>query len=265
MGAEPGPTEPYVCPACRSPVARAGDVLRCSGCSAAYPILGGIPDFLPRHADAMSGAMDTLAPLYETRLWYPVVLRIFGGAGVPSAAEAVRMVRERAAVAAGRILDVACGPGTVSRGMASPSRPVYGVDVSMGMLRQGRDLAIREGVRDVRFARADVAALPFPDGTFDAAVCSGALHLFPDPAAALREIARVSRPGARLAVLTFVLGAEDNPRLRRLRERAWERRRGTRPFEPTSLERLVREAGFEGFEADVRGALVVFGARRSGP
>ncbi len=255
----------YACPECRGPLSVAGDALRCGGCSAEYPVLGGIPDFLPRRAGAMSGAMDTLAPLYESRLWYPVVLRIFGGAGVPSAADAVRMVRERAAVPAGRILDVACGPGTVSRGMASPSCPVYGIDVSMGMLRQGRDLAIREGVNDLRFARADAAALPFPDATFDAAVCSGALHLFPDPRAALREIARVSRPGARLAVLTFVLGAEDNPRMRRLRERVWEGRRGTRPFEPSSLERLVLEAGFEGFDADVRGALVVFGARRRAP
>jgi ubiquinone/menaquinone biosynthesis C-methylase UbiE len=47
----------------------------------------------------------------------------------------------------------------------------------------------------------DVA--PFPDAFFNVALCGGAPHLFPDTVAALREIARVMKPGALLAVTTF--------------------------------------------------------------
>ena len=69
------------------------------------------------------------------------------------------------------------GPGTYGRRIASPSKEVFGIDISMGVLRQGAAYLAREGNLNMHFARARVEAIPFEDGLFDAALCCGSLHL----------------------------------------------------------------------------------------
>ena len=88
------------------------------------------------------------------------------------------MARRQVGPVAGRVLDVACGPGTFGRRIASPATAVFGIDVAMGMLREGVAYATAEGRTNVRFARARVEALPFEAGLFDAVLCCGSLHLF---------------------------------------------------------------------------------------
>lgn len=96
------------------------------------------------------------------------------------------------------VLDVACGTGAVARAAASRVRPdgtVTGVDINAGMLATARGTG---GAVDWR--QADAAALPFPDGTFDIALCQQGLQFMADREAATRELRRVlARPG-RLAV-----------------------------------------------------------------
>ena len=75
------------------------------------------------------------------------------------------------------------------------------------MLRQGAVYSAKEGVSNVRFARARVQSLPFENRLFDAAICCGSLHLFANTVTALREIARVMKPSATLAVFTFTADA----------------------------------------------------------
>lgn len=101
-----------------------------------------------------------------------------------------------AGVGAGQaVLDVACGTGIVARTAAERAGRVVGVDINQAMLtvaaRIRPDLEWREG---------DVAALPFPNDSFDAVLCSFALMFFPDPVAALGEMARVAKPGGTVAV-----------------------------------------------------------------
>ena len=260
----------YVCPKCRGALREIPDGLACEACGASYPIQEGIPDFLEGNPGTADGSlrrttaiMDLLAPWYETRIWYPVFLRVVGGTGAPRLREIVRRIHGIARVERGRILDVACGPGTMGRGLASPDRVVFGIDASLGMLRRGIRIARREGIGNLRFARGRAEALPFADGTFDAALCGGALHLFPDPEAALREIARVLRPGAPLAGMTILAGPRGILSWPRIRAHA-QREHGLRPFEEDALPRIVRGAGFEDFTPTTFGSLVLFGAWRVG-
>jgi uncharacterized protein YbaR (Trm112 family) len=165
----------YACPVCKRLLRQQGGVLRCPTCSQAYPIREGIPDFvleeLSRSADPELRRMrfiDRMAHIYETRLWYPIVLNLYGGFQSPSLAQMVSIVSQKVRSITGRVLDIACGPGTFGRRIASPSKDVFGIDVSMGMLRQGAAYTAKENNPNAHFARARVEALPFEDSWFDA-------------------------------------------------------------------------------------------------
>ena len=97
-----------------------------------------------------------------------------------------------------RVLDVGCGTGAASRSAAATARSVVGVDLSPEMIRQAEARA--DGVGNMRFAQADSEALPFGDGAFTAVLCSNALHHYPDPHRAVREMVRVLAPSGRLVI-----------------------------------------------------------------
>jgi ubiquinone/menaquinone biosynthesis C-methylase UbiE len=151
--------------------------------------------------------MDILAPIYENRLWYQALLNL-AGAGSSSLNSIAGFHTETLRDIAGAVLDVACGPATYGRRIASPSRMIYGIDISLGALRQGLNYVKRERIVGVHLARARVEALPFENDVFDGCICSGSLHLFPDTVFALREIARTMKAGALLSVQTFVAGGQ---------------------------------------------------------
>jgi demethylmenaquinone methyltransferase/2-methoxy-6-polyprenyl-1,4-benzoquinol methylase len=96
------------------------------------------------------------------------------------------------------VLDLAAGTGVSTEELARSGAEVIGVDLSLGMLRAGR--AVRPGVT---LLAGDALALPFDDGVFDAATISFGLRNMQDIAAALGELARVTRPGGRLVICEF--------------------------------------------------------------
>ncbi len=101
----------------------------------------------------------------------------------------------------GRVLEVGPGPGHLAVRLArlAPNLRIVGLDVSPDMARRARRRAINKRVADqVRMQVGDVAALPFPDGTFDLAVSTFSLHHWEDAAVGLAEIHRVLRPGGTL-------------------------------------------------------------------
>jgi ubiquinone/menaquinone biosynthesis C-methylase UbiE len=208
--------------------------------------------------------IDRMAGIYETRLWYPIVLKAYGGLQAPSFPQLIRTVSEKVQSTKGRVLDVACGPGTYGRRIASPSRAVFGIDVSMGMLRQGAAYATSQGIPNVQFARARVEALPFEDGLFDATLCCGSLHLFTDTVIALREMARVMRRGAILAVFTFTAGRGGLLKFRRVREYC-RRDLGLHSFDLPELEQCLSASGFTDFQPQVNGSILTFSACKSKP
>ena len=80
-------------------------------------------------------------------------------------------------------------------------------DISPLMLDRVRAEATRRGLDYVEVRQADAAALPFVDASFDVVVSYSGLHCVPDPAAAVREMARVVRPGGTVRGSVAVRGA----------------------------------------------------------
>jgi demethylmenaquinone methyltransferase / 2-methoxy-6-polyprenyl-1,4-benzoquinol methylase len=97
-----------------------------------------------------------------------------------------------------RVLDVGAGTGVSTEELTLAGAYAVGSDISLGMLRAGRDRR-----PFVPLLAGDALALPFADDTFDAVTISFALRNVTDPDAALRELARVTRPGGRLVVCEF--------------------------------------------------------------
>ncbi|MFN2588157.1 MAG: ubiquinone/menaquinone biosynthesis methyltransferase [Actinomycetota bacterium] len=91
------------------------------------------------------------------------------------------------------VLDVACGTGDFCREAAAAGHFVAGVDFSMGMLRAART--------DAPLLQADALRLPLRDGSVDAATCGFALRNVTDVGTLFDELARVVRPGGRIALL----------------------------------------------------------------
>jgi ubiquinone/menaquinone biosynthesis C-methylase UbiE len=128
---------------------------------------------------------------------------LFNDAGV------LARIREAAQITAStRILDVACGPGIVIAALAPGAAEAVGCDITPHMLEKLRQRCAKAGLTNVRAVPGRAEALPFEDATFDVVVSRSALHHFPDPAAALREMARVVRSGGRV-IAVDVTAAED--------------------------------------------------------
>ncbi|MET9254681.1 class I SAM-dependent methyltransferase [Streptomyces sp. NPDC048182] len=101
-----------------------------------------------------------------------------------------------------RILDIGCGPGTITADLAAlvPDGHVTGADRAADVLEQARATAAGRGLTNVDFEVADVHALDHPDDTFCVVHAHQVLQHVGDPVAALREMRRVVKPGGIVAV-----------------------------------------------------------------
>ncbi len=105
-----------------------------------------------------------------------------------------------------RVLEVGCGPGHLSARLAHHGFDVTGLDLDPAMIAHAQantDRAANRGGRQPSFLVGDVAALAFPDRSFDLVVSTLSMHHWADPAAGLAEIGRVLRPGARALIWDF--------------------------------------------------------------
>ncbi|MET7934392.1 methyltransferase domain-containing protein [Streptomyces sp. NPDC005322] len=101
-----------------------------------------------------------------------------------------------------RILDIGCGPGTITADLAElvPQGQVTGVDREGAVLERARSFTEARGLTNVRFAVADVHDLDFPDDSFCVVHAHQVLQHVGDPVGALREMRRVCAPGGTVAV-----------------------------------------------------------------
>lgn len=179
----------------------------CSGCQRNYPLKNRILDFLDGTA-----RREVITP-FQRLMQFPPVTRVYEkywrplGFFVASSSSFQRfsadLIRRLEPEKRQSILDLACGPGLFSCPLASQTSGwVIGVDLSLPMLRQARKKAERFRLQNLLFVRGSALNLPFQNGALDAVLCSGALHLFDRPEAALSEIARTMSPRGRFVCQT---------------------------------------------------------------
>jgi len=202
----------------------------------------------PGDIDRRRELYDATAGIYSAT--FPLIWRI-GFRGLHT------WVRSELDVA-DHILDAGAGSGYWSRYIAGirKGRLVIALDFSAAYIARARDFVPPE--LGVRLIQADLTKTPFPDGVFDAVLCSGVLDTMPDPATALAEVRRILRDDGKLLLIlrgngaflsmalekAFRLGITAAGFLRRPGERVrpeshlWSRR----PFRPR-LDALAKEAG----------------------
>lgn len=150
----------------------------------------------------------------------------------------------------GRHLEVAVGTGTlfslvrtVARLLGARPQRVVGFDYASSMLAGARARLRR--AEEVTLLRADIADLNLPSASFDTANIANALHCLPDVDAGLREVSRVLKPGARLA-LNALLEPTGPLAFAARRINAWGTRKGIlkRPFTDLEVRAALARAGF---------------------
>lgn len=108
--------------------------------------------------------------------------------------------------AGAKVLDVGCGTGASTLPAAQTVGKngfVVGVDLASRLLERARTKALAAGLDNVEFRRADMTALEYPNGSFDAVVSVFSIFFVPDMEGQVRELWRMVRPGGKLAVTTW--------------------------------------------------------------
>jgi SAM-dependent methyltransferase len=115
-----------------------------------------------------------------------------------------RQVLTEAGLASGmHVADFGCGSGTMTRLLASlvgPLGTVTGVDMHRAQLEQAQEMCSRDGLTNTRFVEADACSTGLPRNAFDVVYCRFLLLHLPDPAACLREMWNVLKPGGLIVV-----------------------------------------------------------------
>ncbi len=128
------------------------------------------------------------------------VIESFAGTGNPFALGALEPGEH--------VVDIGCGAGTdslIAARMVEPGGRVIGIDMTPAMLDKARDGATQTGLTNLEFQESFAEHLPIEDRWADVIISNGVLNLIPDKSAALRQMARVLKPGGRLQIADILV------------------------------------------------------------
>lgn len=199
----------------------------------------------------------------------------FAAAGFPGPDEEFKLARRVLRGAEGGLLvDASCGSGLFTRRFVQTGayQNVVALDYSDSMLQQARVFCEEEMVPldNLTFVRADIARLPFPDDSVDGIHAGAAIHCWPNPKAAMAEIARVLKPGASFCGTTFLnpkvpFVDEDMQALASSLMRGVTSRGGFNYWDKRALQEVFESCGLESIEFDARRQFIFFSMRKPMP
>jgi SAM-dependent methyltransferase len=159
-----------------------------------------------------------------------------------------------------RVIDVGCGPGSITLGLAQVAGQVTGVDVDDAEFADARAYAATHDIDNVKFLEGSIYELDLPDASMDACTLFAMLETLDEPLAGLAEVRRVVKPGGVVGASSIeyaglILHGPDEPLLRRfyeLRLQLWDAQGDVHYHRGRELRGLLSAAGFEDVEAHLR-------------
>jgi ubiquinone/menaquinone biosynthesis C-methylase UbiE len=175
-------------------------MLTCAGCGKSYPVTDGIPYFI--ESGGLTGFNRRFSRMYDLFSWgYRAFSRVaFAYIGMDEETGR-REVTDRLEPGGGRVLEVSIGPGVNLPYLVKRKDvgEVFGLDISVGQLRQCQRYAARKKW-EVELFLGNGEKLPFKDNMFGGVFHVGGINFFNDKKAAIEEMIRVAKPGARILI-----------------------------------------------------------------
>ncbi|MGZ0173953.1 MAG: methyltransferase domain-containing protein [Planctomycetales bacterium] len=212
-----------VCPACSSPLAVSGDTVACEKCSASHPIVNGIPRFVEQEHLASFGLQwnryevahdDEDRATFEAKTGFKL-----------------------SELSGKRILDAGCGGGRYCKVAAEAGASVFGADHSSAVEKAS---SLCGHLENVRLVQGDLKKLPFREESFDMAFSIGVMHHDSDTRAVFDSVAKMVKPGGKMAVWLYRLNTWPQESLNNFL------RRRTTKMAPEKLEPWCRLGAFFG-------------------
>ena len=138
----------------------------------------------------------------------------------------------------GVYIDICCGSGNYTTAIHKRGINLSGIDISEVMLEKARTKS-----NEIKWLNGDVLNLPFPNNTFDGALCISAIHHFSDLEKAFKEIYKVLKPNSRLVIFTSTKDQAKNSWLNHYFPFIWEKGKDVLPDE-NSIITTLKNAGF---------------------
>ena len=159
-----------------------------------------------------------------------------------------------------RVLDVGCGPGSITVGLAQVAGHVTGIDVDEAEFADARAYAAEHGIDNVEFLEGSIYKLDVPDASIDVCTLFAMLETLHDPLAGLAEVRRVLKSGGLVGASSIeygglILHGPGEPLLRRfyeLRLQLWTAQGDVHFYRGRELRGLLVAAGFQEVEAATR-------------
>lgn len=156
-----------------------------------------------------------------------------------------------------RVLDVGCGPGSITVGLAQVAGHVTGIDVDDAEFADARAYAAEHGLDNVEFLEGSIYELNVPGASIDVCTLFSMMETLDAPLDGLAEVRRVMKPGGMIGASSIeygglILRGPGEPLLRRfyeLRLKLWEAQGDVHPYRGRELRGLLLAAGFEQVDA----------------